>query len=120
MKLASGPKNYENFTPIGNLRKSFRRLSVSSRRKSEVAPVPQALKLKQMQTQNSYSEDRENLSDASHALSDKSNDKNVISNQPQSRNQLESTEGYTTNDKGSHSLPSKGNSIFQFEHFGHS
>ena len=118
MKLASGPKNYENFTPIGNLRKSFRRLSVSSRRKSEVAPVPQALKLKQMQIQNLYSEDRENSSDA-YALSDKSNDKNVISNQPQSRNQPESTEGYNTNNKGSHSLPSKGNSKLQLEHFGH-
>ena len=98
MKLASGPKNYENFTPIGNLRKSFRRLSVSNRRKSEVAPVPQALKLKQMQTQNSY-EDKENSSDA-YVISDKSNDKNVISNQPQSRNQPESTEGYKTNNKG--------------------
>ena len=119
MKLASGPKSYENFTPLGNLRKSFRRLSVSSRRKSEVAPVPQALKLQQMQTQHSYSEDGHNLNDA-YALSDKSNDKNVISNQPQSRNQPESTEGYNTNNKGSHSLPSKGNSKFQLEHFGHS
>ena len=120
MQVASGPKGYENFNQFSNLRKSFRRLSVSHRRKSEVAPVPQALKLKQMQTQTSYSEDTENSSDASHAISDKSNDQTVISNQPQSRNQLESTEGYTTNDKGSHSLPSKGNSIFQFEHFGHS
>ena len=110
MQVASGPKGYENFTQLSNLRKSFRRLSVSHRRKSEVAPVPQALKLTQMQTQTSYSEDTENSSDASHAISDKSNDQTVISNQPQSRNQPESR----------NSVPSKGSLIFQLENLGHS
>ena len=115
MQVASGPKGYENFTQLSNLRKSFRRLSVSHRRKSEVAPVPQALRLKQMQTQTSYSEDIENSSDASHAISDKSNDQTVISNQPQSRNQPESR-----NNEGSHAVPSKGNLIIQLGNFGHS
>ena len=110
MQVASGAKGYENFTQLSNLRKSFRRLSVSHRRKSEVAPVPQALKLKQMQTQTSYSEDTENSGDASHAISDKSNDQTVISNQPQSRSQPESR----------NSVPSKGNLIFQLENLGHS
>ena len=109
MQVASGPKGYENFTPLGNLRRSLRRISVS-RSKSEVVPVPQALKLQQMQTQNSY-EDRENSSDA-YVISDKSNGKNVISNQPQSRNQPESTEGFSTSNKGLFSVPFKGNSIF--------
>ena len=111
MKLASGTKGYENFTPLCNLRKSFRQLSVSNRRKSEVAPVPQALKLKQMQTQSSC-EDRENLRDAGYTVSDKSNDKNVISNQPQSRNQPELTEGYNKSNTGLFSAPSKGKLIF--------
>ena len=67
-----------------------------------------------MQTRNAYSEDRENSSDASYAISDKSNDQTVISNQPQSRNQPESR-----NNESSHSVPSKGNLIFQLENFGH-
>ena len=116
MKIASDPKGYENFTRFGNLRKSLRRMSVSHH-KSEVAPVQQALKLKQMQTQNSY-EDREKSSDA-YVLSDTSNDENLILNQPQSRSQPESTEGYKKSNKGGHSISSKGNSIFQLEIFGH-